>query len=68
MATKKIGKTHSGGEYKGVMKCCINEVMPMFKYELQGHLMDEVWTGWVSLRMNEQKLSKGGKQMIQVRA
>lgn len=61
--TKKIGKTHSGGEYKGVMGGCINEVMPMFKYELQGHLMDELWIGWVSLRMNEQKLSKGGNKL-----
>lgn len=27
---KKIGKPHSGGEYKGVMEGYINEVMPMF--------------------------------------
>jgi len=67
MGTKKIGKTRSGGEYKGVMEGCINEVMPMFKYELKGHLMDEVWIGLgITEEANEQRLSKRGKQIIQV--
>ena len=46
----KKQEKHSGGECKGVMEGCINEVMPVFKYELKDHLMDEVWTGWVLLR------------------